>query len=398
MSKARLVITAVVVEGRSQGEVARAYGVSQGWISRLMARYRAEGEAAFEPRPRRPKTSPAAISAEAAELIVALRKDLAGRGLDAGPDTIGWHLRHHHQIRISAATISRYLARAGLVVPEPRKRPKSSYLRFEAEQPNECWQSDFTHYPLADGTGTEILTWIDDHSRMALSVTAHRRVTGPIVLASFRAAVAAYGVPASTLTDNGMVYTTRFSGGKGGRNGLETELRRLGITQKNGKPSHPQTQGKVERFQQTLKKWLRAQAPQPATIPRLQALLDAFTSTYNTQRPHRSLPQQATPATVYHTRPKAIPGDRSTDAHDRIRRDKVSKTGNVSLRTGGRLHHIGIGRTYAGTHILLLAQDLTIRILNAATGELLRDLTLDPTRNYQPTGRPPGPQPKQPRT
>ena len=113
MSKARLVITAVVVEGRTQGEVARAYGVSQGWVSRLVARYRKEGEAAFEPRSRRPKTSPRAISAQATELIVELRKDLAGRGLDAGPQTIAWHLEHHHKIRVSPATISRYLARAG---------------------------------------------------------------------------------------------------------------------------------------------------------------------------------------------------------------------------------------------------------------------------------------------
>src|SRR5690242_7820350 len=138
MSKARLVITAVVVEGRSQGEVARAYGVSQGWVSRLVARYRAEGEAAFEPRSRRPKTSPAAISPDVVELIVGLRKELAGQGLDAGPQTIAWHLRHRHRLRVSPATISRYLARHGLVVPEPAKRPKSSYLRFAAEQPNEC--------------------------------------------------------------------------------------------------------------------------------------------------------------------------------------------------------------------------------------------------------------------
>src|SRR6185437_6306178 len=254
MSKARLVITAVVREGRGQGEVARAYGVSQGWVSRLVARYRAEGEAAFEPRSRRPRTSPRAIADSTVQLMMRLREELAGQGLDAGPDTIAWHLQHHHRIRVSAATISRYLARAGLVVPEPRKRPKSSYLRFEAEQPNECWQADFTHYPLADGSGTEILAWLDDHSRYAISVTAHTRVSGPIVLAAFRAALAAHGAPASTLTDNGMVFTTRLSGGKGGRNGLETELRRLGIKQKNGKPNHPQTQGKVERFQQTLQK------------------------------------------------------------------------------------------------------------------------------------------------
>src|SRR5580700_8376893 len=123
MSKARLVITAVVTEGRSQGEVARAYGVSQGWVSRLVTRYQDEGEAAFEPRSRRPRRSPNAISTDAAELIVRLRKNLAGAGLDAGPHTIAWHLAHHHQVTVSAATISRYLARAQLVVPEPRKRP-----------------------------------------------------------------------------------------------------------------------------------------------------------------------------------------------------------------------------------------------------------------------------------
>ncbi|HEX4063153.1 MAG TPA: DDE-type integrase/transposase/recombinase [Streptosporangiaceae bacterium] len=201
MSKARLVITAVMVEQRPVSEVARTYGVARSWVYALLARYRAEGEAAFGPRSRRPKTSPAAIAGSTAELIVRLRKDLAGQGLDAGPDTICWHLAHHHQIRISPATVSRYLARAGLVSPQPAKRPRSSYLRFEASQPNECWQADFTHCRLADGTGSEVLTWLDDHSRLALTVTAHRRVTGPIVLAAFRAAVAAYGPPASTLTD-----------------------------------------------------------------------------------------------------------------------------------------------------------------------------------------------------
>jgi transposase InsO family protein len=397
MSKARLVITAVVTEGRSQGEVARAYGVSQGWVSRLVARYREEGEAAFEPRSRRPKTSPSAIPASTAGLITELRKDLAGQGLDAGPQTIAWHLEHRHGVRVSAATVSRYLARAGLVTPDPAKRPKSSYLRFAAELPNECWQADFTHYPLANGTDSEVLTWLDDHSRYALRVTAHRRVSGPIVVAQFRAAAAEHGIPASTLTDNGMVFTTRFAGGRGGRNGFETELRRLGVRQKNGKPSHPQTQGKVERFQQTLKNWLVAQSPQPATLTQLQALLDTFTTIYNHQRPHRALPHRAVPATAYTTRPKATPGDRTADAHDRVRTDRVDAGGKVTLRAGGRLHHIGIGAAHARTPVLMLVQDLHIRVINAATGELLRDLTLDPTRNYQPTGRPPGPPPGTPR-
>jgi transposase InsO family protein len=330
------------------------------------------------------------------ELIIALRKELAGQGLDAGPHTIAWHLRHHHQIRVSAATISRYLTRQGLVVPEPKKRPRSSYLRFAAELPNERWQSDFIHHHLADGTEVEIVSWLDDHSRYALSVTAHPVTTGQVTLATFRAACAKYGIPASTLTDNGNVYTTRLAGGKGGRNALEHELRALGVTQKNGRPSHPQTQGKVERFQQTLKKWLAAQTP-AATLADLQHQLDAFTGIYNTRRPHRSLEHRATPAVAYAARPKAVPGDRAADTHDRVRTDIIGTTGTVTLRTGGKLYHIGIGRAYAGTHITMLVQDLGIRIIDAATGELLRDLTLDPSRNYQPTRQPPRPTPSPPR-
>lgn len=148
--------------------------------------------------------------------------------------------------RSSPAAVSRTLARRGLVVPDPAKRPKSSCLRFAAELPSECWQSDFTRYPLAGGADTEILTWLDDHSRYVLSLTAHVRVTGPAVLTAFRAAVAVHGAPASTLTDNGLVFTTRFAGGRGGRNALESELRRLGITQKNGKPNHPRPREKPE--------------------------------------------------------------------------------------------------------------------------------------------------------
>ena len=273
MSKARLVITAVVVEGRRAGEVAATYGVARSWVYDLVARWRAEGDAAFEPRSRRPKTSPAAIPAATVELIVELRRRLAAAGLDAGSDTIGWHLEQHHRLRVSRATIDRTLRRQGLVVAAPKKRPRSSYIRFEAEQPNETWQSDFTHYRLTTLVDVEILTWLDDHSRHALSVTAHLRVTGSNVLDTFRDAVNRHGAPASTLTDNGMVFTTRLSGGKGGRNAFEAELRRLGIVQKNSRPNHPTTCGKVERFQQTLKAWLRAQPDQPSTIAELQTLL-----------------------------------------------------------------------------------------------------------------------------
>jgi transposase InsO family protein len=327
------------------------------------------------------------------ELVLRLRKQLADKGLDAGADTIAWHLGDQHDTTVSRATINRILTRAGAVVPDPAKRPKSCYIRFQAAMPNETWQADFTHYRLthldgSPGADVEILTWLDDHARFALHVSAHARVTGPIVLATFRTTVATHGVPASTLTDNGMVFTTRLSGGRGGRNGFESELRRLGVRQKNSRPNHPTTCGKVERFQQTMKNWLRAQPGQPATLAGLQLLLDSFLATYNQHRPHRSLPHRATPATIYQTRPKATAaGGREHDTHHRVRRDRIDDSGVVTLRHHGRLHHIGIGRTHARTHVLLLIQDLNIRVINEQTGELLRDLILDPTRDYQPQDR-----------
>ena len=394
MSKARLVITAVVIEGRSQSEVARTYGVSQGWISRLLTRYRLEGEAAFEPRSRRPRSSPGRVPASTVDLIVSLRAELAGKGLDHGPHTIAWHLQHHHGITVAVSTIHRHLDAAGLITPTPQKRPKSSYIRFAAEQPNERWQADFTHWWLADGTHVEILDFLDDHARYALSVTAHRRVTGAVVLAEFRKAVDRHGIPASTLTDNGMVFTTRLAGGKGGRNAFESELRRLDVTQINSTPNHPTTCGKVERFHQTLKKWLNAQ-PRATTLADLQHQLDHFVEEYNHRRPHRALPRHATPNTAYTARPKANPATR-TDTHNRVRRDRVDDTGAITLRLHGRLHHIGVGRTHARTHILMLIQDLNVRIINAATGDLIRELTIDPTRNYQPRGVRPGRPKKKP--
>ena len=188
-----------------------------------------------------------------------------------------------------------------------------------------------------------------------------------------------------------MVFTTRLAGGKGGRNQLENELRRLGVTQINSTPNHPTTCGKVERFQQTLKRWLTRQPPSH-TIAELQTQLDAFVDEYNHRRPHRSLPHRATPATAYQA-----PGSR-VDTHDRVRTDRVDQAGSITLRVGGRLHHIGVGRIHYRTRVLILVQDLNIKIINAATGELLRELVLDPTRDYQPTGAPKGPTRRKPRT
>jgi transposase InsO family protein len=381
MSKRRAVIVAVTVEGLTQAQAARRYQVSESFVSRLLARWRLEGDHGLEPRSRRPHRSPTAIDPDVVERIVNLRVELAGKGLDAGPATIAWHLEGVG-ITVSAATIRRRLLAAGLIVAEPKKRPRSSYVRFQADLPNECWQSDFTHWRLADGADCEILTWLDDHARYALSVTVHRHVTGPIVVATFQDTAAEQGFPASVLTDNALVYTTRFAGGRGGRNPLETVLADRGITHKHSRPNHPTTCGKVERFQQTLKRWLTKQPP-AGTLAQLQTHLDRFTDEYNHRRPHNSLARR-TPAVVYHLLPKTGPPGNGLGPHHRVRHDRIDKTGAISLRHAGRMHHIGIGRTHAGTPVVMLIADLHIRVIHAHTGELLRQLTLDPTRGYQP--------------
>jgi transposase len=313
MSKARLVITAVTIEKRPVAEVVAEYGVSRSWVYELLARYRDEGDAAFEPRSKAPKTSPRATPPETIDLVVRLRKELHEAGHDAGADTLRWHLTHHHQVALSRATIHRILTRHGAITPEPKKRPRSSYIRFQAAMPNETWQSDFTHYPLTDKVAfpqsVEIITWLDDCTRYALHVSAHRTITTPIVRQTFRKTAGQHGIPASTLTDNGMVYTVRLAGigRRGGRNGFEEQLRTWNIVQKNSRPNHPTTCGKVERFQQTMKNWLRAQPDQPATIAELQTLLDRFRTEYNQHRPHRSLPHRATPAALYDRDPRPGP-------------------------------------------------------------------------------------------
>lgn len=383
MSKARVIVESVVVAGLPKAVVARQYGVSRQWVHQLVARYTAGGWDAIEPRSKRPHSNPRAIDDATVARILALRADLERQGFDAGASTIAAHLVRESGTSPAIATIWNILSRAGVITPQPRKRPRRTYIRFAADLPNECWQADFTHWPLTDGTDVEILSWLDDHSRLAISITAHAPVTGDIVVATFRAATDAHGIPASTLTDNGLVFTTRFLHGP---NNFERELVILGIAQKNGRPNHPQTQGKVERFQQTLKKWLRAQPP-GSTLHDLQGQLDEFADTYNHSRPHRSLAKR-TPAEVYAARAKATPTGR--DGHWRVRHDKVT-SGRVTLRHGGRLHHIGLGYEHNGVVVRILVHDLHITVIHADTGEILRDLELDPTRDYQPLGRRPGP-------
>jgi hypothetical protein len=264
-----------------------------------------------------------------------------------------------------------------LITPEPKKRPKSSYVRFEAAQPNETWQSDFTHWRLANGKDVEILDWLDDHSRLLLSITAHERVTGDIVVESFSHNINEYGPPQSTLTDNGVVFTARFTKG---RNAFEYMLALLGIVQKNGKPYHPQTQGKIERFHQTLKKWLAKQEP-AHTLEELQEQLDTFQQIYNTKRPHRAH-QGKTPSEVYDAGIKAEPVLESIGHDWRTRHDKVDKAGKLTLRRAGKLHHMGVAKEHAGKRILILVNQTRAVVIHPETAEILSEHLIEPQRNY----------------
>jgi transposase InsO family protein len=386
MSKQRVIVEAVLA-GKSQREVARLYGVSQPRVSQLVAAWRSGGWEALEPRSRRPRSNPNATPPEVLEVILALRAELVTGGCDAGPHSIAAILADRMDSPPGVTTIWRILTRAGVITPEPRKRPKRSWVRFAADLPNECWQADFTHWPLADGRDTEILLWLDDHSRFLLSATAHTPVTGRIVVESFRTACATHGTPQSTLTDNGFVFTTRH---RGGPNGFEVELRNRGVAQKNGTPNHPQTQGKVERLNQTLKKWLHARPP-ATDLDALQAHHDEFADYYNHRRKHRSL-NRRTPAEVYAARAKATP-EHNTGGHFRVRDDTVHTSGSVTLRRGGRMHHIKLGTALAGTHVRMLIHDLHVIVIDRNTGEILRELDIDPTKDSQPRGVKPGPRP-----
>ena len=389
MSRNRLVVAAVVVEGRSKSEVARDYKVSRRWVHELVRRYEAEGEAGLEPRSKAPLSSPHRVSVELEQHVVELRKQLTDDGLDAGAHTIVWHLQQRGVDPPSPATIWRILVRRGFVTPQPRKRPKSATIRFQADQPNERWQADTTHWQLAESTDVEILNIIDDHSRLAITSSARTTFKAADIVEVFDHAFTTYGLPAAILTDNAAVFTGTPRGL--GQVALEKRCAALSIRLHHSRAYHPQTCGKVERFHQTLKRWLDAHDP-ATDLTDLQTLLDTFTHLYNTARPHRAI-NRRTPSQAYTARPKATPaGTPLTTTHHRVRRDIINN-GTVTLRHNSRLHHIGLGKAHSGTPVLILTADLDIRVINADTGQILRHLTLDPTRDYQPRGVKPGPQP-----
>jgi transposase InsO family protein len=379
---ARYLVDAVVMEKRSCREVARAHGVSKSWVAKLVARFREGGYDAIAPRSRAAKRIANKSSAEVEDRVVRIRKELTDQGFDGGAHTIHYHLSLSDPSPPSVSTIWRVLKRRGFITPQPHKRPRSSYTTFEATLPNETWQSDVTFFELKNATKVEVVNFLDDFSRVCVASKVLGTTTAPDIVAILYEAGSAWGLPASLLTDNGCIYT---AASRHGYSAMESELFHLGIDYRHSRPYHPQTCGKVERFHQTLKKFLRKQ-PRAATIDELQAQIDRFITYYNDVRPHRAKGRKP-PRLAFESRAKARPVKRQgTYTRElRVRHDIVDAHGVVTIRYKSKLHHIGMGRALKGTRIVLLVSGRQVRIIDR-DGRLLRNFTLDPAQDYQPQG------------
>jgi transposase InsO family protein len=380
MSKAQMVVDAVLVQGRSVRETAQRFGMSKSRVHQLVQRYRTLGPEGLVARSTRPHANSRSMDAEMEERIVAMRKELLDLGADAGAQTI-----HHHLVMSgwdppSTATIYRCLRRRGFVTPQPRKRPRASYVRFEAELPNECWQSDMTHWQLADGRGVEIVTFLDDHSRKVLSCVAVPVTKAADVRRIFAATCAHYGVPASVLTDNGAIYNARA---RGGRTGFESDLLELGVLYKHSSPYHPQTCGKVERWHRTLKGLLGVRRAE--TLEELNDILEEVVTYYNDVRPHRAR-GRLTPSAAYDNREKLGPHTLINEPHYRLRTDIVDIRGHVTLRYLGKLRHLNVGWPYRGQRVTLYIIDEQVEVVSC-DGEIIGTITLDRNRDYHPITR-----------
>jgi transposase InsO family protein len=373
----RLAIAQIDVAEVNVAEFCRDHAISRDRFYTIRRRYQQEGEAGLAPRSRAPHTIANQTPPEVEDLIVAERKKLDGNGLDAGAETIKWHLDAAGVDAPTASTIWRILKRRGFIVAEPNKAPHKKWRRFVAEFVNELWQTDATHTELADGTELDIVNILDDHSRVCTGSHAVDGTTsGPDAWHAFVAAIDAYGIPARILSDNGAPFTSNLFTGN---------LKDIQVATTNSRPFHPQTCGKVERFHQTLKKWLAARS-KPDTIDELQQLLDVFVEIYNTQRPHRGIGRRI-PADVYNTDPKTGPDAYSILDETTIHHNTVDRNGRVEIPGP---YAITVGATHTGQTAT------TIRTGNHAhifiNNNLARKLTIDPNRRSQPlyprSGRP----------
>jgi len=373
-------------------EFCRAQGISRQSYYKWKKRFETEGLEGLRDRSRRPKTVPGATPAEVEDAIVRARKELADAGEFNGPFSIAARLEAEGICPVpSRATIARILSRRGQVRPQPRKRPRSSYRRFQASRPNEMWQSDWTQWQLGDGRPVAIAGTLDDHARLLVGIGAGSGDgTSELVWSVMAEAIGAYGVPMSSLTDNGLCYTTaRRPGHKPAA--FQANLAALGCQSIASTPYHPQTCGKIERFWQTLKKWLRARETSRGpyrTLAELNRDLAVFAEHYNTARPHGAH-HGRTPAAVYAASVKARPAQRPLPATTQLYRTHVSTGGTVTVSSPSDAVHaqtyVYIGSRYKQQPVTVLQDGIRVTIFTGTT--LIRALDLDPTKTYQPLGR-----------
>lgn len=413
-------LAAAINDGESVAGAARRYGVSRRWAYEIKRRWEADGGSGLLPRSRAARTIANRTDAVLASRIVELSKQLEKDGLDAGAESIAAGPEREGVGPPANSAIHRILVSAGLVRPEPGKRPKASYTRFEASPPDELWQSDFTHWPIATVPGAVVVSWLDDRSRSLLHARAFATVTMDDVEAAFLQACAEHGIPARTLTDNGTVYTTRPISATPGR--FERTLALMGVRQSNGRPCHPQTQGKIERYHRALKQWLSARPP-ASSIDELNEQLAEFRHVYNEERPHRALGRR-TPGEAYRAKGKALP-DPELAARTQVKLDeeqaaepqpatpsgsmrgkpvpkderteptrvdvtidpkahKIDRRGCITQNNiAGKRRIFNLGKHNAGRMAELLIDHGRAVAADLETGEILADQTLDATREYQ---------------
>jgi len=387
-------VTAFVAgEPVNVAQVCRDAGTTRKTFYKWAARYRALGLAGFEERSRRPATTPQRTSQEVEALVVEIHANLKVSGLDHGAMTVQWHLARRTEMKQrrvpSPSTIHRILTRHGLITPQPKKRPKTSWRRFEAPAPNEWWQIDAMDWAIATGP-VSIFNIVDDHSRVAVRSRAVSEATAVEAWVTFCQAGQRWGLPAGVLSDNGLCFSGKL---RQMEVSFEANLRDTGIRPITGRPFHPQTTGKVERFQQTLKKWLRRQRL-AGSIEELQDQIDRFCHLYNHERPHQGI-GRVTPASRWQASPVSHPADQPlehpTFPRPVVRAARANATGIV--RINSRLA-IGLGVAYAGLDTTVIIDDHHANIYIA--DQLIRHIKIDHSRYYQPSGKRRG-GPRQPR-
>jgi transposase InsO family protein len=368
--------TALAGQIENVSQFCRDQQISRQTFYKFRRRFEQEGLGGLQDRSRRPVSCPGQTNAAVEEMVLRRRKQLLEDGRDHGPQSIRWSLqRDEHPDVPSRSTIWRILTRHGLITPQPQKRPKSATKRFCFSRPNECWQSDWTGWSLVDGAAVAIAGSLDDHSRYVPALRAAAgHGTAELVWSTMLAGITECGIPAMSLTDNGIVYTGRLHAFEAA---FEANLRALGTHTINSTPAHPQTCGKIERFWQTLKKWLRAR-PTPATPEDLNALLEQFRDFYNHHRPHRAL-RGVTPAEAFTATKSARPAARPLPAPVFVSRHTVGATsGNLFVAP----YKVNVGLRWAAHECDIICDGDHIAIFSGPT--LVRELTVDPNRNYQP--------------